>query len=93
MLKRFREGLDLTGLEFQRLNELSEIASGKISIPLHASEEEVAIFRLLAKCTGRMPPGHLRTIKQFLESWLQMTGFDNAARAEAAPEEEEKQDM
>lgn len=76
MLDRLRQVLSLTEAEVLRIQELREIANGRIPVPSYASDEEVALFRTVAKCVGRVPPSQLRAVRNHLESWLQMTGAD-----------------
>lgn len=78
MLNRLRQVMDLTDEEVARIRELREIANGHISIPPHASEEEAALMRTVAKCVGRMPASQVRAVRNHLESWLQMIGTEPA---------------
>lgn len=76
MLKRFSRALSLTDNELLRIQELREVAHGQIAIPSHASEEEAALMRVVAKCVGRMPASQIRAVRTHLESWLQMNSFE-----------------
>ena len=76
MLKRFSRALCLTDSEIARIQELREVAHGKISIPSHASEDEAALMRDVAKCVGRVPASQIRAFRALLEPWIQMTAIE-----------------
>lgn len=76
MLKRISRALCLTDAEIIRLQELREVAHGQISIPCHASEDEAALMRDVAKCVGRVPASQIRALRALLEPWVQMTAVE-----------------
>lgn len=76
MLKRFSRTLCLTDSEITRIQELREVAHGQIPIPCHASEDEAALMRTVAKCVGRVPASQIRAARAHLELWLQMTSIE-----------------
>ena len=76
MLDRYSRALCLSDVEITRIQELREVAHGQISIPRHASEDEAALMRTVAKCVGRIPASQIRAARAHLELWLQMTSIE-----------------
>lgn len=76
MVARYKEALSLTDEELDRIEALSQVSTGKMAIPTFVTEEEMEVFRLMASCVGRMPPGQFQTIKRYLESWMLIAGME-----------------